>query len=106
MDTTRKRAQRGEQRVVVFLCLFNSCGCCNNEIISKFNFFIIYKIFKQREKLEREKKEAEERRMEEERKAALQLELQREEEKLQEEKALKGVLKEQISELKNREAEV
>ena len=44
--------------------------------------------------------------MEEERKLALRLQQEREEEKLEEEKALKEVLKEQIAELKNREAEV
>ena len=44
--------------------------------------------------------------MEEERKAALRLEQEKEEERLQDEKALKNVLREQIMELKHRESEV
>ena len=56
--------------------------------------------------MEKKKKEAEERKMEEERKAALMLEQEKEDERLQDEKALKNVLRGQINELKHRESEV
>ena len=58
------------------------------------------------EKIQKEKEYAEDKKMEQERKLALRLEQEREEERLQEEKALKNVLKEQITELKERESEV
>ncbi|XP_048753198.1 trichoplein keratin filament-binding protein-like isoform X2 [Ostrea edulis] len=61
--------------------------------------------FREKEEQERIEKEKFEREMEEERVAALELERQKEEDRLEEEKKWKDVLREQMFELRDREAE-
>ena len=74
-------------------------------------FCVIFSIFTesfcgQRAEQERQAKEEIERQMEEERLQALEMERQKEEERLREEYELKEHLRQQMMELKNREAEV
>lgn len=73
---------------------------------SKVFFLLVFLFFFKKEEQERQEKERFEREMEEERIAALEEERQKEEEKLEDEKRWKDTLKEQMLELRDREAEV